>query len=490
LAQIAEEQGQAAGAVRWRQEAMTVTAKPVEDGIALAKTATRFHEITVAENALAKIAPAAAHLPAYHEALAQLSVAKKDLASAEKNFAEAVRLDPSNKSNELNLAAIQLQSGDSESRLKASKSLEQLMEDKTVRVAAARALRDYTGQLKDVPALLSVTEKLYDYPEATFRDRISYVQVLFALERPEFASRLTELQNEAVTDPGKMTQLLSWMITNRLTVLALHWIKELPADVINQRPVPATIADCYAATNDWSGLQEWCQKGDWKDLDFLRHAHLAHALREQGDDFQAKSEWNHALQEAGNAGARISILQQSAAKWGWKKEVEELLWALAKDPDKQTIALGALYQLYADKSDTADLYRVVARICEVRPDDAAAQNHFTQLSLLLNRDIQRARGQAETAFKKDPGNAVNISTYAFSAYREGKYRQAVAVMNALPAEELEKPAVAAYYGVFLVASGDIQKAGHYLQKASKAPLLPEEKALVQSAWDKIQNSRP
>ena len=45
----------------------------------------------------------------------------------------------------------------------------------------------------------------------TIVTRISYTQILHTLDHPDFAASLTDLQNEAVTDSGKLTELLSWM---------------------------------------------------------------------------------------------------------------------------------------------------------------------------------------------------------------------------------------------------------------------------------------
>src|SRR6202008_3090768 len=129
-----------------------------------------------------------------------------------------------------------------------------------VRVQAARALRDYAAQRQDLPALLEITALLHSYPEATFPDRISYVQLLHLLDRPEFAANLTELQTEAAADSSKLTELLEWMSANQLALLAIHWIKELPAEMVMKRPVPVAVADCYMAASDWDGLLQWCKK--------------------------------------------------------------------------------------------------------------------------------------------------------------------------------------------------------------------------------------
>ena len=69
-----------------------------------------------------------------------------------------------------------------------------------IRMAAARALRDNAVERKDGPAFLEITDALSKYPEATFRDRIVYVQALHTLDHPDFAKRLADLQVPAVPE--------------------------------------------------------------------------------------------------------------------------------------------------------------------------------------------------------------------------------------------------------------------------------------------------
>jgi hypothetical protein len=489
LAQVSERVGQPA-AIEWRMKVLEINPDSSDDTIALARTALQFNEIATAETALAKVKAEASHSPSYQEAQAQLAVAKKDPVAAEKYFAGAARLDPSNRSYQFNLAVAQLQSNSAEIPTSASASLRQFMEDKEFRAPAARALRDYAVQQKDATALLEISRSLHSYPEANFRDRLSYLQVLRALDHPDFAGALTDLQNEAVTDSGKITELLSWLSSDRLAMLAIAWANQLPVEVARKGPVRVAVTDCYVAANDWAGLQDLCKDRDWGDLEFLRHAYLSRASRERGDGLGSRSEWNAALQGAGSDGERLFTLEQGVAKWGWKPETESLLWMLGKDAQRQTSALAALYQYYADKGDTGSLYRVVARLCEIKADDEKAQNNFAQLSLLLNLNLEHAHQVAEQLYRKYPTNPIFAATYAFSLYRKGQYVQASTVMGKLDPAQLEEPGTAAYYGLFLAATGDKSKAVEYLNKGAEARLLPEEKILLQNARNKTNGNLP
>ena len=121
---------------------------------------------------------------------------------------------------------------------------------------------------------------------------------------------------------------------------------------------------------------------------------------------------------------------------------------------------------------------------------ATAQNNLAQLSLLLNVNPEHAHELAEKLHQKDPTNPVFTSTYGFSLYVKGRSQQAVKVMSELKPDDLHRPAIAAYYGIFLVAAGDKSKAAEYLERGSEAPLLPEEKLLLANARNKIKATQP
>jgi predicted Zn-dependent protease len=488
LAQVAEKNGQPF-AIEWRRRVLAILPESVEDGIALAKTALRFGDLSTAERALDKIAATGGGLATFHEAKGQLAVAKKDPKASQVHFAEAVRLDPENKTYQLNLAISQLQSGTPEERTKASSRLRTFLDDAALRVRAARALRDYAIQQKDAPGLLEVALMLRNYPEAEFRDHIFYVQVLRQLQRPDFTARLTELQEEAIADPAKLFDVLTWMSSQQLTLLALEWIKRLPPEKIQQRPVPIAVANCYVTVSDWTGLQEWCKKANWGGDEFMRHAYLARASREQGQQDEFRLEWAATLKAVGSEGNKLHTLEQEVAKWGWKSEADDLLWTLTKDAGRQQAALAALYQNYADARDTGELYRVASRMVEIRPDDQTALNNFAQLSLLLNLNTERAHQVAQGLYEHDPRDPVVASTYAFSLFSKGKNKQALDVMNKLSEAQLREPATAAYYGIILTAAGESTRADEFLRIGETAQLFPEEKALLAQAERKRSSGK-
>ena len=480
MADILERQG-ASSAVAWRLQVAKLLPDSIDDAIALAKAALRFGDVPTATRALEKLEGKGAGVAQFQEVKGEVALARKDIAGAHAQFTEALRLDPANKIFQLNLAIVQLQSNSADEKLKGSQLLQRFMEEPKLRKTAARALRDFALQQKDGKGAFEIAKLLAGFPEAEFRDRLDYLGMLRQLNHPDLAVRLLDAQEESAADPTKIGQLLTWMSKTQQTVIAREWSKRLPTAITSKWPVAGAVSDCYAAEKDWAVLEEWCRKTDWEDMDFLRHAALTRALREQGRTLDAEREWNLARKGVASDGRKIYTLQQKVADWGWKQESLDLLWLLTKDQQQQNAALGALFQYYSAEGDTANLYRVVLRLSELRPGDPETENNVAQLSLLLNLDKQRAGDLAKKLHEQDPTNAVYASTYAFSLYLQGKYSDALGAFRRVKDENLRVPAIAAYYGIVLIANGDRAKAREFLEVGQKATLLPEERALLARA---------
>ncbi len=486
LAQIAEQNGESS-ALDWRQRVATEAPESVPDEIALAKTATRVGQQNIAEAALNHLEGRANGSAPYHEALAAFQLSKKNQAAAEQEYSEAIRLDPPNDNYRLALAILQLGSSSDEKKSAARETLRGLLEKRPLRLTAARALLEDAVERKD-PQLMTLARMIFKWPEATLQDRLRYVEISSKLGLDGFAGALTQVQDEAALDPLKLTELLSWMSANHEAVLAIEWTKRLPPSALERRPVFVAVADCFAAASDCAGLRQWTRKFGWKDLEYLRHAYQAYAHRSCGDTRESDLEWAKALQAANNVDAAMT-LQRAAAKWRWEAESVELLWQLAKDRGQQKGALATLNEYYTKEEDTNNLYKVSSRLLQVSPNDAATKNNFAQLSLLLAINTEAAEAMAKGLHQQSPKDPNFASTYAFALYLRGDWHGALKVMNSLSADDLRRPEIAAYYGVFLAAGSDRNKAPSFLELGRQAKLLPEERALVEKATGAISSLR-
>jgi Flp pilus assembly protein TadD len=479
LADVSERQG-LSGTIELRKQIVTDHPDSTPDAIALAKTALKFGAIETAESALKRVAGKAEGDSGYHEALGQMAVVRKQFSDAEKEFKQALEVDRSNPTLSLELGGVQLRSSDATVREDGRKQLEALLNTTALRSRAAKMLLDNAIERKD-SALVHFAELLSSYPETSFLDRLLCLQLFQQLQLPQFASALTALQERAPANSEDLTSLIAWMSTNSLSYVALEWVKHLPPETLMKPPVFVAVGDCYIATRDCAGLKQWCNKGSWQTLEFLRNAYLARAYRDCNDSLNADLEWSKAVKGAERP-EDLQTLQRAAARWDWKKESIDLLWSVAKSEGaKQKAALDTLSRYYAEQGDTASLYRVAARLSRVAPDDPQVQNNFAQLSLLLNADMDHARGVARHIYEEHRSDANFASTYAFALFTQRLSDEAVKVMSALAPEELKRPEIAAYYGIVLAGAGARDKAQPYLELGKTAHLLPEEKKLLDEA---------
>jgi hypothetical protein len=481
VAQIAE-QARDRAALDWRRKVVELEPHSTRDDLALADCALQFGDIHAAEKTLASIDDGGKQTSAFHATAARLAKARQDPAEAKKEWGEAVRLAPNDESYQVQFALSCLEQTGAAEREQGLALLERLRNSPTQRSAATRSLIvDGVAHRQPVEELRSLAGDLESYPEAIFTDKLLYLGILRQSYDPEYTIYLTKIENEAAVKPDDLAALLTWMNGNEISIVAIDFARSLPDSALSAWPVPWAMAEAYAKVNDWSGLERRTGNSNWHQFDFLRRAYLARALRAENNPVATEREWAGAVKSASTQSQSLLLLTRIVFEWEWKNESVDLLWQLAKYPEVQFEALHTLYLQYTKAGDTQGLYRVLARLTDIDPGNLKVQNNLTQISLLLNADPERARRRAANLYRKEPSNAAYASTYAFSLYAEGDAKSALKVMSTLGEDQLNEPLLAAYYGIFLAASGEKGKAREYLELGRQTQLLPEEKTLLDRA---------
>jgi hypothetical protein len=474
-------------ALAWRRKAIELKPDSIEDKLAFVQSAVQFKDVAPAEKTLRHLPEEARRTAEFHAAAAKLAEIKNDMSAAEEHWAEAAKLASQNSFYQLRFGLALLRMDDAAKRTVGLALLEKLRGDKEQRSAATRALIfDGIAHRVEGQKLVAMARALKDYPEATFNDRLLYLEILRQLGDPQFTRYLSEMEKEAASNPVKLAALVSWMNANKLSLLAIDFARILPDGMVAKWPVPLTIAESYSKIADWPELESRLRNQDWGEFDSLRHAYLSLALREQGKPVVADQEWALAQKQASAQVTLLSLLSRTISSWTWKKENLDLLWMLARHPETQLEALQALYENYTEQGDTPGLYRVLTRLAELLPDDHRIQNNLAQLRLLLNTDIDRAETLSAQLHSNEPANPFYASTYAFALYSVGDIEGALEIMNGLHENQLRNPALATYYGIVLAAAGEEEKAKKYLTIAASGKLLPEERALVTKAEESLK----
>jgi hypothetical protein len=178
----------------------------------------------------------------------------------------------------------------------------------------------------------------------------------------------------------------------------------------------------------------------------------------------------------------LNSLLRMARTWGWNSEEERLAWHIVNRYPQEKFLLARLNEIYTSARDTRGLQKVYSALLRYDNADYVTRNNFATLSLLAGTETNRAHQIARENYLQRPHDSTIISTYAYSLYLLGETDKGLSAFESLPQAELEKPAVAGYYGLLLSNSGSHERAKRFLQIAEKAPLLlAEEKQLLAHA---------
>jgi tetratricopeptide (TPR) repeat protein len=486
VAAIMESKGQPE-AIEWRRRIVQLAPDSLDDKLAWVATALRFHQPSVAQEALAlvKEKEKMSKGELYESSAGAVAVACGNFEEAQKHYREALRLNPQAESNQLNYANALLDSPVPEERASALSILKRLCDSQKFRLLALRVLTTDLATHHQLSEALKFSSELQADAQATFSDRVNHLDLLLRTGGTDFASSLKSLEDRASAAPQEAGMLMAWMDTNRLADQATNWAKRLPAQVIATPQTGAGLAACYISVKDWEGLRTLAAKSNWGDLDYLRLAFLTRALKELGDSDGSQTQWGAAETAAAAKPGGLKELVRLVDLWGWKSETIELLTKAAEGERDQEWALQLLYRFYSRQGDTRQMCWVAARTRQVDPTNDTVDNNFAILSLLLGSEVDHASAIARKLYEKDPGNAVFASTYAYSLYLTAKTDEALRIMRALRVDQLRDPSIAAYYGILLAASGSRVEALKFFNLAKNATLLPEEKQLIAAAIERL-----
>lgn len=479
MANLAEQLGYRE-TVGWRERIVILDPAPA-NCLAWAASALRFNDAAAANRALLSVKPAKRATPEYHELAAGLALSVGNLPLAEFHFSRAFRLRPSDENLKFNLACIRLQAVDPAIASAALATVEQFRVQPRYTALALRALFTDAVLRKDKNRAFRLAQDLQSAPGADFRDKLQYLDILRRMKHADFPSCLARLQQESLHNTPDMARLISWMNENRLAAEALDWVRRLPPDTLARQPVPVAVAAAYETQRGWKDLEGLLTKSEWGELDFMRLALLAHLNRQNRDGVNSRIQWGLAITKAGDHPEALGTLARLAESWGWGKEAEEICWKLGTASSPQRWALQSLYRQYRMRGDTEGLYRVLSRTLEADPSDLVARNNLAILSLLLDRDLDKALAWTTELYEKNSANALFASSHAFALHKSGRTVEGIKVFEKLREDQLRNPSVAAYYGVLLAAEGQVDKARHFLDLAARATLLPEEQRLLADA---------
>jgi tetratricopeptide (TPR) repeat protein len=477
MAELADVAGSSQAVFWWRTVAQLDPGAPAHYH-KWAEAGLRSGNLPMAEQALAEVPPAAKTTAAFHEIAARVALAAGKSGEAVAHFSEAVRMEPESENYRFGLATARLETTDAAAHDEARATIEKFRTVPEYRQRAHRVLiQDHFRRSEWKEGFLLAAD-LQATPEAAFEDRMLLLDLLRKFKRPELHSYLMDVQTVAAGKPEHAATLLTWLNQNTMALIAADWAKTLPEEIRHQFPVPPAIAEAYTNLRDWKRLKPMVVEGSWGYSEFMRLALLARVLREEGEELASRAQWTNAIKATAQRPEALEQLTRFAAGIRWDAEATDLLWQVARGRNNPQWAIAALQKQYAAQDNARGMLNVATRRLELNPSDIAAQNDVAALSLLLDSNLERAIALARDARRKEPENPIIATTYGFAEHLAGKTEEGLKVYRALPAELLQLPSVAAYYGVLLAYGGSPEEAGKSLDLAEAGKLLPEERALV------------
>src|SRR6266542_1216513 len=372
LAEAAEKQN-LEEAVSWREQIARLLPKDPDSQLNFVSAALRFGKLDVARKALDQIAPTDRDTAAFHVVAGWLARAEGNLAEQEEQFAAAVNEEPGNDLYQFNLAALQIQSTDTEKNAKARAVFDRLSKVAPFRTGALRALLNDAVARNDLAAADNFAQQLQMSQEVTFGDYLLCLTFYRKLDEKKFRPLLERVKPFAARNASDLTSLMSWMNENGLAEDVVKWIDKLSKDELISPPVSVAVAAAYANTKNWSRLRRWTGAGSWGDSDYLRIAYQAIATRQSqsrnSGPAHAEFErlWRSAEQATNEQPEHELDLARLASKWNLEKE-SELLWLrVATNPPMRREALDALRRLYRANDNLEKLYDTLQRLHEASP---------------------------------------------------------------------------------------------------------------------------
>lgn len=479
-ADMLEEAGTPA-ALSWRIRTAQLQTNKVEYRFAWAQTALKMNELPSAVQALRGVDEKSRSTAEFHKLAGALAWNLHDITDAEKEYSEALRLEPSNLAVVLNLATVRLVSTNKAVADKARLTLDKIPTNSPLHITAIRYLADDAVAHKSFERAIFYSQQVINDPKATYADKLAHLQILHVANSPRFDSWQTSLEEDAAHSPYHAYALGHWMQVEETPAFALHWLQSLPSDVQTNLPVPMVITDCQIALKNWKGLLAIVEKQDWGELNYYRLFLESLAGRHVGENLDAKTAWQRAFLVSSHRLDRLAKLDQVTASWGWAPERVEVLQEIVSEFPKETWAGEQLVTLYYADGKTRALADLLDKMCSADSSNIHLKNNLATVLLLLKSDLQKAHRLALESYNSSTNNPFFACTYAYSLLLQSKPSEAVKILNPLKAEYLKNPSIAAYYGIVEAETGHKNIAREPLKLAETGKLLPEEMQLVRQA---------
>lgn len=409
---------------------------------------------------------------------ARILAARGDFSAAARAAQALLKEDPRNTAGRLIRALSEVFSGVKSPE--AERELDELAKLETVRVEALRGLREAALRRGDRERARALAGQVMVDPRAGFSDALALADL--SADGDEVEPQLAELTKRADGDVVALGLIGKWLARRGRADRVESWVAQIEALRGDEVAAELIRVEALLALKSWDRLAELLAGADWRALDFLRHAFLARAERERGEDYVAS--WRKCVEAVAVGGRAPRQLAETVQPWpGWEAEWEKLMWSAAGRPENTRWALSELARFFEQRQDTRSLRRVMEELLRFDSTSVPAKNNLAYYSLLLGESPQRAHRLAEEAHAEFPNDPAIVSTRALSLIVLGRPREALALLEKLPAESFSRAGVAACKALALSGDGRRDEARTAAEAIERERLLPELREKLSAALE-------
>ncbi len=465
-------------AVRMREQVVRIEPSVVENRLALARTAMRFVALPTAQEALDGVAESDRHSDDYLKTAAALATASGHPGEAAALLATVLRHTPGDLQVRLERARITLRYAPPGPAAAALGELQVLADMPATRVIATRELASHALRKKDYASAQSYATELTSRADAELMDLILLANIRLATGEASLQAILPSLQAHAFSHPTALPELTGWLVAINQAEAALAWLQTLPASALSQPEALTARADCLVALRRWEEAGALIAQGAWGSVS-SKSILLALSARVLGDEDRLKTKrdvWEEAVRLSATDLNGLRVLYRLALTWDWGPESSTVLLAIAQKFPAQSWVFQTLAVRYQRDKDTVALRNLYGIWHEEQPDNALVEGNWAFLTLLTapSRLPNPAKASAAKLIQAAPDNPFFATTQAFALWQLGRANEALALMQSLPATQLNTPDRALYLALFLNDCHRRKEAEAALARCNKASLFPEE----------------
>lgn len=165
-------------AEQWRTRLDALQPGDAENALARARAALKIGAVETAEELVKGLGPADRNSAAFHAVASAIAMEKRDMASAESHWVEAVRLEPTESRHQLSLAGVRLESRTPGLRNTGLEALRELRSKPATSVEALRLLLTDAVRHQEKAEALEAANALVADARSKFEDRLSRLAAL------------------------------------------------------------------------------------------------------------------------------------------------------------------------------------------------------------------------------------------------------------------------------------------------------------------------